>query len=649
MSAIASSGGTTRNSATVTPLSGLTARALVLGLVLIPPNILFMLHGYIWGQSRPATVSLIFNVVISLLLVWLVSHALGRFWPRLRLTPAELVVIYAMLTLASSVAGLDQVQTMVPVVAHPFWHATPENRWEELFLREVPRWVTVDDHSALWAYFDSHLPLFATPYWRPWVRVALVWSGFSLMLLWVMLCLNVLLRRNWMEEAKLSFPIVQLPLAIIEPKSGLLSNRVMWIGFSLAFVVDMLNGLHQLYPVVPSLLGVREAAYDLGQQLRSMPWQAIGWTPVNVYPFAVGLAFFIPLDLAFSSWFFYLYWKAVRIVSAALGWGSLPGAPWIDEQSHAAYQTLAALSLWSSRRHLAEAVRSAVSGWRPEDADEPLPYRWALLGGLVGIAGLTAFCCAAGMSLAAALGFLALYLGISVAVARIRAELGSPVHDLHKIGPEAILTEMAGPKALGTRNLVMFAFFWSFNRAHRSHPMPHQIEPMKMAGAEGAGQRAVAVALGVAALVAVPLSWIAMVDAFCRYGGWRHAGKGYEAFNRLSSWLVAPGGTNWHAVAALGVGATCTALLAAARLRWIWWPFHPAGFAVSGAWSMALFAPSILVSWLIKTAVLRYGGMTSYRPASNFFLGMVLGEFTAGTFWGVLGILRHQPMYNFLP
>ncbi|MGD9519927.1 MAG: DUF6785 family protein, partial [Armatimonadota bacterium] len=162
----------------IAPLHGLTARAVLIGLVLIPLNILFMLYGYIWGQSRPATVSLIFNVVISLLLVRLVSACLGRLWPRLRLSPAELVIIYAMLTLAASVAGLDQVQTMVPVVAHPFWHATPENRWEELFLGQIPRWLTVDDHSALWAYFDSNMPLFSTPYWRPWLRVALVWSGF---------------------------------------------------------------------------------------------------------------------------------------------------------------------------------------------------------------------------------------------------------------------------------------------------------------------------------------------------------------------------------------------------------------------------------------------------------------------------------------
>jgi hypothetical protein len=626
--------------------SGFTARAVAIALVLIPVNILFMLRGLIWGESRPATVSLIFNVVLSLVIVSLLARLAGRISPRLRLAPAELGVIYAMLTLTGSVSGLDQVQTMMPVVAHPFYAATPENKWGDLFLKEIPRWVTVDDPHALWAYFDSNLPLFATPYWRPWIRVAAVWSLFSLMLLWVMLCLNTLFRKNWVDEAKLSFPIIQLPVAIVEPKSGLMTSKLMWIGFGVAFFIDIINGLHKLYPPVPSILG---SYYDLGAQLRTMPFQAIGWTPLNVFPFVVGLAFFIPLDLAFSCWFFYLYWKVVRIFSALVGLSQIPRAPWAEEQSHAAYQTLAALSLWGSRRHLAAAVRSALAGPRPEDAQEPLPYRVALLGAMAGFVGLVVFCLAAGMTPAAAVAFLLLYLGISIAIARIRAELGSPVHDLHMAGPEIMLTEVLGPKIVGKRNIIMFGFFWSINRAHRSHPMPHEIESMKLGEKAGAGQHAIAAALGLAAIVAVPLAWLVMLDSNCRYGGWRQAGKGYEAFNRVTQWLTSSGTTDWYAVVTLGIGAAITAALAAARLKWVWWPLHPAGFAVSGSWSMQLFAPSVFVSWLVKTLLLRYGGMTSYRPASMFFMGMILGEFTAGTFWGVYGIIRHMPMYNFLP
>jgi len=47
--------------------------------------------------------------------------------------------------------------------------------------------------------------------------------------------------------------------------------------------------------------------------------------------------------------------------------------------------------------------------------------------------------------------------------------------------------------------------------------------------------------------------------------------------------------------------------------------------------------------------LLRYQGMTSYRPATFFFYGLILGEFVAGAGWGLLGNYLQRPMYNFLP
>jgi hypothetical protein len=629
--------------------SPVTARAVVIGLLLIPPQVLFILHGLIWGESRPTTVSLIFNVIVTLLVVCLVNNLVRKFAPARALSHPELATIYAMLTMASSVVGLDQIQTLVPVVAHPFYGATPENGWEQLFLKYVPKHLTVSDHQALWAYFDGHQGLFDSPYWRPWVQPALWWAGFSFVLLLTMLCLNTLFRKQWTEEAKLSFPIVQIPLEMTSPKSRFLSNRLMWIGFALAFALDALNGLHQLYPMIPNFLGSPDAGYDLGAQVKSMPWNAIGWTPLNVFPFAVGLAFFIPVDLAFSCWFFYILWKFVRVLSAAAGWGNLPQAPWIDEQSFAAYIALAGFCLWAGRKHLRIALESVFRKREFDDSGEPMPYRYAVWGVIGGFALLLYFCLAGGMTASAACGFLTLYLLISIAVARIRAELGSPVHDLHKIGPEVILTEVFGPESLGKRNLVMFSFFWGITRAHRSHPMPHQIESMKLAEQTGLSQRGLAGVIALAMGVGIVLGWTVMLDCFFRYGGEGSAGKGVEAWGRLQGWLQSPSRTNWYGIVSMLIGGGFTVFLAVMRAKFAWFPLHPAGFAVSGSWSMALFAPSILVSWVCKVLVLRYGGMSSFRPASNFFMGMVLGEFLAGAIWGTLGILLHQRMYNFLP
>ena len=625
-----------------------TLRAVIIALVLIPPNCWFVLHGYFFGNSRPTTVSLFFNVIVTLLLVTFVNRLIERRLPKKALRAGELVTIYAMLSVSSALCGLDQIQTLVPVVAYPYHHATPENKWDHLFLKDMPTWLAVSDPDALDAYYDSRQTMLASPAARAWLKPAAAWSGFCFALLMVMQCLNALFRKQWTEEAKLSFPVVQLPLEMSRPGTPLYRNRALWIGFGVAFFIDMMRGLHVLYPEVPDLWGER-GRNDLGTMVKEPPWNAIGWTPLNVMPFGVGLAFLIPQDLAFSSWFFYALWKLVRIVTEAVGWGDLPRAPWIDEQSFGAYMALAAFCLYASRKHLATAFRSAFRVARIDDSGEPMPYAWAVYGAIGGTIFLVVWCVAAGMSPFYALAFIVGYLAISIAVARIRAELGSPVHDLHKIGPEVILAESFGPPRVGKGSLVMFSFFWSLTRAHRSHPMPHQIEAMKLGEQTHTSQRGLSAAMVVATVLGIVLGWVFLLEMAHRYGGTRIQWKGWEAFGRLDGWLRRGPGMNGFTIVSVLVGYGFTTFLAAMRSRFAWWPLHPAGFAVSGSWSMALFAPSIFAAWVMKAVMLRYKGMSSYRPSTFFFYGLILGEFVAGAWWGVLGNLIQRPMYNFLP
>jgi hypothetical protein len=77
------------------------------------------------------------------------------------------------------------------------------------------------------------------------------------------------------------------------------------------------------------------------------------------------------------------------------------------------------------------------------------------------------------------------------------------------------------------------------------------------------------------------------------------------------------------------------------------WPFHPIGYAISGSWSMNLVWLPLLIAWLAKLTVLRYGGLRLYRIALPFFLGLILGDCTMGTLWSLIGLLLGTPTYNF--
>ena len=119
---------------------------------------------------------------------------------------------------------------------------------------------------------------------KSWLTPVIAWSGFIFALVFVMLCMTSILRKRWTEEEKLSYPIIQLPLEMTNTDI-FFKNKLMWIGFGLAGIINLVNGLHYILPAVPSLGG---QSYNIGYLFSRKPWSAIGWTPVAVYPFVVG-------------------------------------------------------------------------------------------------------------------------------------------------------------------------------------------------------------------------------------------------------------------------------------------------------------------------------------------------------------------------
>ncbi|MBN63935.1 MAG: hypothetical protein CME20_21470, partial [Gemmatimonadetes bacterium] len=80
-------------------------------------------------------------------------------------------------------------------------------------------------------------------------------------------------------------------------------------------------------------------------------------------------------------------------------------------------------------------------------------------------------------------------------------------------------------------------------------------------------------------------------------------------------------------------GGTVQLALTLANARLFWWPIHPIAFPVSAYWTTHHLMPSIFLAWVIKSAVLHYGGVVLYRKTRPFFLGLILGHYLAGGLW----------------
>ena len=596
--------------------------------------------------------SLIYNVVITLTVLVAFNFLLRFFLPRFALRHGEFLTIYVMLSISSAIAGHDMMQTVVPVIPNAFWFATPENEWQQLFWRHLPRWLTLDKMTVLQDFYEGDTTFYSKIYLYAWLRPIIWWTIFLSVIIWVMVCIDLLLRKQWIERERLTYPIVQLPLEMTRPDGRLFTSKMMWVGFAIAGGINLINGIHAFFPSFPEI-PVRKA--DLGRYFTEKPWNAMGWTPIYILSFGVGLGFLMPLEMSFSLWFFYLFWKGERILGRALGFQFLPGFPYDGPQGVGAYMAVACFALYAGRRHFYAILKSIFTRARAvhssADTDDTYlmvdtNYRWPVLGLLGGILFLFIFSYRGGMALWMVGLYFLVYYFLALGITRVRAEVGPPTHEMFVANPRQFIIDALGSRRLSTGSLTMMSIYYAFNRGYRAHPMPHTLEGFKLADELKMKQSRVVIAMMVAVVFGILASfWSYLVVS---YDIGANPGLGNGGYNLLRRWLYFPNETNVPAVIFMGVGFLFTGLLWWLRSRFPFFPFHPAGYAVaSSVWTFGWLWFSVFVSWTIKTILLRVGGIRLYRKALPLFFGLLLGEFLVGGAWVLVRLIWGISVYSF--
>jgi hypothetical protein len=623
---------------------GVTFRSILIGLLLIPVNALWITVAEVrWYSLDGTCLPLMITPIFMLFLLVLGNMAWRRFSGRRALDQGELLVVYMMVVVSGVFAAHDTIQNLFGAIGHAAWMGTPETRWEELFFQYLPKWLFVSDKDALKGFYTGYSSPWIEGNWRPWVVPLAFWALFLMVLVGMMLAINILLRRLWTEHEKLVFPLIQLPLAMTgEERTGFFSNRLMWAGFGIAFLLGTINGLHVLFPSFPYLSWIKQK--DLGSWFPQRPWSAMGRKTVAAYPFAIGLGYFMPSDLLFSCWFFFILRNLWEVLGAATGWDAArdKGFPYFREMSSGAWIGLAITLVIGARHHLKRVAQAALAGasWK-EDPVEAKRYRWALITLVVGGLFLMSFSVKAGMTPGFVVLFFGIYFLLSLAMTRVRAELGSP-HEIYFVNPQQILVSIFGTTALGPANLTVISGMYWLHRCYRSHPMPNQLEAFKMAEGGRMHLGKLIGAMILASVVSILASYWANLavtyDAGAQskcygYKQW----VGAESFNRLRSWLD----TGWKPetpnLLALGGGTLLVFGLRAMRTAFIWWPFHPAGYALAVSFAMDYFWFAFLIAWICKVSLIRFGGRSAHAQAVPFFLGLILGDYTIGSLWAILG------------
>lgn len=636
----------------------MTKRSILIGLLLIPLSSFWISNSeMVTGVTEITSTSLLIGAVFILFLLVLGNVLLEKIIPRHALTGAEMLTIYVMLTIGMSINGIGMFGFLVTALCNPYWYATPENEWAN-FYAHIPGWFVPEGKTAISNLYLGESTFHQMDHIRAWAAPLITWGVFTFVLLWMMMCVNVLLRKRWLEQEQLAFPITTLPveMSLRERRfTDYLKNRYLWIGFIIAAAIQTNNTLQYYYP---QLLYIKVKPFDIGYLFKERPLNAIGGFPIAFHPCVIGLTYFIPLDVSFSCWFFFLFRKAQQVFGAMLGtggggaWSATARYPAIAEQGIGAWLGIAFLTLWMGRRHFLNTIKKT---WQGGSSEEPLHERYAWLGIVVSFIFMVFFCRTAGMTILVSIIFFVLFLLYMIGLTRIRSEGGTIWNFGPYINPQNLMMTLGGSKAFHANNLTVLAYLNWFNLEYRCAVMPHQLEGLRIAQAAKIRSKSMFWVIMLAVFVGIISAYWNVLRMYYSKGAatpnvnlWR-TNMGLIPYRQLSAWLDYPSEPNFASIPFIMGGMFVTFMLMFLRTHLLWWPLHPLGYALGNSFNMDLIWMPMCVSWLMKKLILQYGGIRAYRNAMPLFIGLLLGDYVSGCVFSLIGVIYDIPMYRVFP
>lgn len=644
----------------------MTRRALVIGFVLVlviglgtPYSDLVMQGTWVGLTSFP--ISSFFLLLVLVTVVNVVPRRLGRGLDR-----SELLVIYCMMLVAAGIPSFGLTGLLIPYLAGPFYFARPENKWEDILWPNLPDWLHAPPGPVSTGLYEGLKPGAPIP-WGAWVGPLLAWTVLAFSVYVVFFGLSTLLRRRWVDDEKLVFPLVHLPLAVThyeEPAEivpAFFRNTTMWVFFAIPFLIHAVNGLHHYYPVIP---GINVHRIPLDPYIKERPWTALSPLWLRFLFSIIGLAYLLPSELSFSLWFFYFFFLIQQVIGSAVGF-PMPAVQAYGTRRFVAHQMIGGillnfvLGMVAARPRLKE-IWQRVSGSArqdpPIDAGEAMPYPLAFWGGLIALAAVCVWGAAAGAGFGSTLLLFVLYFAVHIVAVRLVCE-GGMLYVQHPFRPLNLILAAVGSRPLGGPRIAVLALFdHLFMVDNRSPLMPGLMQSLRIADEGRIPRGRLFGALALAVLLATFTSYGSYLSLMYIHGGtklntWFTTHYSRNLYGTWTSYLISAGEPASPAsFLTIGAGALTMWALTFLHRTYLWWPLHPIGYLMGASWPMINFWFPIFLGWLIKTAVMNLGGHKAYQKLLPGFLGLILGEFTSAGVWILIDLLagaRGHEIFSF--
>jgi len=625
-----------------------TGRALMIGTLgavavgLLAPWAIHVLRGSYMAIdfSTAGAVALLFILVAGPNLLLL------RFRNSLALTTAEIITIYSMMVVASAIPTMGLTAQLIPLSTGVYYYASPENAWGQRIIPYMPDWLSPQgsaiDAPVITDLYEG-LPAGAQVPWGAWVRPLLAWLPMLLVVHFVMICMMVLLRKQWVDNERLAYPLTYLPLALAGAGSNgwpvILKRSTFWIGFAIAFLGASFGGpLHNYFPAVPATTWSQRVT--VLKDIWSLRFHII-------FPL-IGFFYLVNLETSFSLWFFNLLAQIAQATMKVVGITStenlgIYGAPdpILKYIGTGAFLALVVSGLWVARGHLKLIWGQVIGKADPQvDEQEILSYRVAFWGMIVGLGLVGWWLVASGIPVLVVPLFLILAFVFFVGLTRIVAESGMATAVAPAIAPTTVAGWL-GWGALGDRGLISLALSYVWTSDIRTFVMASAANSLKMADVIHSKQRRLFWGFILAIIGALVASiWLTMTRAYMQGGitmnSWFFQGTVAASYKWAQDWIVQRPSPSIAGLVYTAIGAGIYLVFTALRFRWTSWPFHPIGYCIGSVWIMDNIWFTIFLTWLTKAAILRYGGMVWYSNLRPVFLGLICGQFTCNVVWLVL-------------
>ena len=564
--------------------------------------------------------------MVALLVRWLI--------PSLSPSPASMALVYAALMVSTVIPTMGFGGYFIPLIGGAIYYATPENFWRTFLWELLPEWAVVKDPERVRQLFEGVSSGHAIP-WSVWILPSVLWAAFMIAFFFVSLSCISLIHHQWSRQERLVYPLAVTPSLLVDslrnPATTILKSKLLWLGFLFAGSLPLLRTLDRIYGF-EAIDGVGFPSFQIVLRQFDTTFS------LNTDLLVVGLSFLINLNVLFSVWFLQII---VSLEQGFISWlgiaVSLPAQPHAAGSVLLAHQQVGALlflglsSLWLARKFLKEQWRRVIDG-SPSPDRHLLSPRTCVVLGIGGLLYMGGFLHLTGLSLPWTVAFLIVSLLIFFGTARVLSQTGiSRLRAPYAVPP--IFTNPFGTATFGHTGLGAMGLSYVWAGDIQLFHMGTLAHVLKVCEEEhlGIGRRRLFLFLFVALLVGLATTIYCYIWLGYRHGllhgfEWYYINSPQYHWGWVVNSLQNPNPPQLLCHLFLLIGAGLAALLTAATHYWVGWPLHPVGLAFALTNTVRIDWFGMFIAWLIKGAIMRYGGVPVYRLVRPFFIGLILGS-----------------------